>query len=295
MDQEMQDYTESGKEINDKGSVIGAIIRWLFRMFLVIVIGAGIGLVIYLVFMNIYRTTVEPLRDNAARLEIIETRQVISQGQLDERLKQLGERLSALENNRTLDIESLSQIESEMGALDDTLKKQADKLAEIELMQKEIDDLKAHLLIISTQVVEVSNALAAEDAPVKIVQRELELLKAMELLSRSRLYLMQNNYGSAAEDVRNARQVLEDLQQNAPDYQKEAIAQWISRLDLALRNLPGSPALASEDLEIAWRMLVGGLPTSPEMDGSENNDETGTVSGTPSPGVDTASTKTVTP
>ena len=57
-------------------------------------------------------------------------------------------------------------------------------------------------------------------------------------------------------------------------------------LDLALENLPGSPILAAENLELAWQLLKNGLP------GSLSTEESVTV--TPVPGNDQV-TPTITP
>ena len=84
-------------------------------------------------------------------------------------------------------------------------------------------------------------------------------MKAMEMLTRGRLYLVQNNLGLAQNEVQAARDVLAGLV--APDYQQAALNAMIIRLDLALANLPGAPVLAAEDLEIAWQLLRAGLPS----------------------------------
>jgi hypothetical protein len=88
----------------------------------------------------------------------------------------------------------------------------------------------------------------------------------MELLSRSRLYLIQNNPGLSRQDVEAARQTLAEVQENVPPDQKQIVSFWLQRLDLALENLNGTPVIAANDLEIAWSMLAAGFSAPVQME-----------------------------
>lgn len=87
-----------------------------------------------------------------------------------------------------------------------------------------------------------------------------DLLRAMELLSRARLFLYQSNFGSARLDVQAARDTLADMQSTAPEGKQEDISEALFRLDLVLKNLPSFPVAASDDLDIAWQVLLDGYP-----------------------------------
>ncbi len=281
MDEQMNDtqYSEENMSKRSAGSAFKAVIRWLLRLILVVLIGAAIGAILYFVFANFYRQAIEPLQNNAARLSAIETSQVMSRDQLTERLDQLGERLAALENERTLDMEALDGLQGDITALDKAVQEQDDLLAQIEALQDDLNDLEGVVSYEATQVMGLIATQQAQDAPLNVVRQELKQVKAMELLSRSRLYLMQNNYGSAKDDIENASTVLLALKDEVPDYQQATVEEWIARLELAADNLPDKPALASDDLEIAWRLLVEGLPQkSPEP----------TLAGTDAPYIVTA-------
>lgn len=82
----------------------------------------------------------------------------------------------------------------------------------------------------------------------------IDVVRSMELMSRARLFLYQSNYGLAAEDVRAAHAVLERIteQADAPD----VFALALERLDRVLENLPDRPVLASDDLDVAWQILL---------------------------------------
>lgn len=90
-----------------------------------------------------------------------------------------------------------------------------------------------------------------------------DLLKAMELLSRARLFLYQSNFGLARSDVQAARDALAELQATAPESKQADLTEALFRLDLALKNLPDFPVAASDDLDIAWQVLMEGYPVAP--------------------------------
>ncbi len=85
----------------------------------------------------------------------------------------------------------------------------------------------------------------------------------IELLSRARLYLYGSNYGLAKIDVQAARDLLSTLQNDLPYDQNATLQDVLARLDLALVNLPTYPVIAADDVDIAWQLLVDGLPALP--------------------------------
>lgn len=99
------------------------------------------------------------------------------------------------------------------------------------------------------------------------LKHEVMTTRALDMLGRARLYLAQSNFGLAKEDVQAARDLLAVLQTETND---DFLAQVVDRLDLALGNLPAFPVVASGDLEIAWQLLMTGMPVN-------------TVTATPSP------------
>jgi Helix-hairpin-helix motif len=96
------------------------------------------------------------------------------------------------------------------------------------------------------------------------LKHEVMMTRVLDMLGRARLYLAQSNFGLAKEDVQNARDLLAELQSET---KAELLTEVISRLDLALGNLPAFPVVASGDLEIAWQILISGkaavLPATP--------------------------------
>jgi hypothetical protein len=111
--------------------------------------------------------------------------------------------------------------------------------------------------------------------------RQIDVLKAMELLSRARLFMYQSNFGLARQDVKIARDLLAAVQTDAPEALAEDLDEVVGRLDLVLSALPNFPVAAGDDLDVAWQILLLGLPEA----------GTGTaVNGTPPPTVTPIST-----
>jgi len=104
---------------------------------------------------------------------------------------------------------------------------------------------------------ELEARLFSDDEPINQLRRDIQLLKAMELLTRSRLFMSQDNLGLAEDDILSARDLLANML--VPEAQAEALVDTIERIDQALDNLPLSPDLAAQDLEIAWQLINLGL------------------------------------
>jgi hypothetical protein len=98
------------------------------------------------------------------------------------------------------------------------------------------------------------------DANAAELDRQIDLLKGMELLSRARLFMYESNFGLARQDVQIARDLLAKIQPDAPRPLADELEAVVERLDMTLSNLPDFPVAASDDLDIAWQILLSGLP-----------------------------------
>ena len=158
-------------------------------------------------------------------------------------------------------------VEQNTTGLNDLEQRQAQSEADIKEMQTRLAELESGQAAIATSQTDMDNRLQTlESADVKRSESLVELtyqsdlLRAMELLSRARLYLYQSNFGQARLDVQTARDVLADLRAISPDAKLQDLDEAIFRLDLALKNLPDFPVAATDDIDIAWQVLMGGYP-----------------------------------
>jgi hypothetical protein len=72
--------------------------------------------------------------------------------------------------------------------------------------------------------------------------------------------MYQSNFGLARQDVQIARDLLATIQPDARELLASELDAVILRLDMTLANLPDFPLIASDDLDIAWQILLSGLP-----------------------------------
>lgn len=168
---------------------------------------------------------------------------------------------------------------------------------EIDTLQSGLVALQTDLNTNSTMVDELGGALdrveadlAALDAEFTAVrqdagelaqmQRSLTLFRVWELISRSRLHLVEGNAGLAQDDVRTALATVNgilatDTAAEAPA--DAALADLQQRLELALQNLPQDPSTAGRDLQTAWEILDHSLAS---MVGIEEVEASVPLSGT---------------
>jgi len=153
------------------------------------------------------------------------------------------------------------------------------RLATLEAGQTPQNDSLSNL---DTRVKTLEGADVQRNESLTELTYQSDLLRAMELLSRARTFLYQSNFGLARLDVQAARDVLAEMQSSAPESKQKDLQEALFRLDLALKNLPDFPVAASDDLDIAWQVLLDGYPVvSPTQ--------------TPTPIPTTISEDTVTP
>lgn len=230
------------------GERVGRFFRFLLRLIFLLIALAIIGLALYILLPELYQHYVRPVEQNTA-----EVRELRSwQEQTEQELADLQTRLESLETLQNQHAGSLAELDQRMSDIETEITARRESLAALERLQSELE--------------EQNQAVSAE------LERQINLLKGMELLSRARLSMYQSNFGLARQDVQIARDILATLQPDAPESLAEELEAVLLRLDLTLSNLPNFPVAASDDLDIAWQILLSGFP-----------EVTPTVSATPIP------------
>lgn len=212
------------------------VLVFLLRLILVLLILAAIAVAVSYSLPLLYQKYIQPVRDNTSQLEQIK----IQLAQNESTVTELQTSLESLQTEQAQHAESISSLAGKVQAIEEQIQKHTGTLAALEQMQS------------LTQ--EENKALNAE------LTRQVNLMKSMELLSRARLFMYQSNFGLARQDVGIARDLLVTIQPTAPEDFADDLAEIIHRLDLTLSNLPGFPVAASDDLDIAWQILLAGLP-----------------------------------
>lgn len=268
-----EDIAEAvGNEVKKltRKSTIGRVITWI--VVLILLAGAVFAAIKWGIPF-VYDRYIKPVENNAASITDLASQQT-------DEIKRLDQEIAALQSR-------ITSLEGRADGVDQNLAAHDASLAQLENMQKMLDNS------MTTQKTE----LLAE------FENQLTLTRGIELVSRSRLYLSESNFGLAKEDLRSARDLLYMLLEKIPADQVGALKTVIERLDMAIEKLPAYPVVAANDVDTAWRYLVDGLPNVPEqavtpvvLPPTETPEATGTIEATPTLDAATATLEaTVTP
>jgi TolA-binding protein len=226
------------------------------RVLLILAVIAGVAAAIYYGTPYLYEKFILPVEANTARLTEVENKQATDIEQLTNQIADLKSRLADLETRQTASAQTLAEAQGQITALESAVLSHSETLKQLDAMQAALDTLSLASSDHESLLVEGNSALAD-------MQRQVTLSRAIELLSRARLYLYESNFGLAKLDVQAARDLLLTLQSDRPADKNAALQDVITRLDLALGNLPTFPVIAVDDLDIAWQLLVIDLPDLP--------------------------------
>ncbi|MBL8063413.1 MAG: helix-hairpin-helix domain-containing protein, partial [Anaerolineales bacterium] len=149
------------------------------------------------------------------------------------------EQIQNLEDKVAILQSQVEDLSARVGAMEDSVEAHSESIGKLEEMQATLE----------AQLEENNDKVLVE------LKHEVMFTRALDILARARLYLAQSNFGLAKLDVQTARALLAELQAETDD---DILAQAITRLDMALGNLPDFPVVASGDLEIAWQILISG-------------------------------------
>ena len=238
------------------GSRLGRAFVSLLRTLLVLFIIAGLIAAIYYGAPYLYNKFILPVENNTSRLSEFEGKQAAEMNQLADQVNDLKVRLADLEIRQTENAQAVAEIQGQVDALETAVDTHTETLEQLESVQANLDKLTATSTEYQAMLVGENSALAE-------LQRQVTLSRTIELLSRARLYLSQSNFGLAEQDVQAARDLLIALQTEIPTEKSAALQGVIARLDFALGNLPAFPVVAVDDVDIAWQLLVNGLPDTP--------------------------------
>jgi hypothetical protein len=244
-------------------SFFRALLRIVLILLLVLIISGGL----YIGVPMAYRDLVAPVQENTARLNALETSVPSERALLLTRLDDLQARLNKLEAARVSSGSDQAALRSDIDGLRRDIDASALALKKLDSIEGEIKSLSSMESYSATQVMDLKNRLQDPVGDLSSLRREVVQLKVLNLLTRAQVQLAQNNFGLAREDTLLARALLVDLRTTSPDTELARIDAWITRLNMALANLPNYPVLASGDLEQAYQLLAGAmLPTlEPEL------------------------------
>jgi hypothetical protein len=238
------------------GQRVGGFFRFLLRVISLLILLSLLSLALYLVLPWLYQKFITPVEQNTAQVRELQSQQE----QTEQKLAELQTRLETLETVQNGHDGSLTDLDQRLSDIETEIAARTQSLTELEDMQAK---LQAQNQTVSAEL-----------------ERQINVLKAMELLSRARLSMYQSNFGLAKQDVQIGRDLLARVQPDAPAPLGDELEAVVQRLDMTLSNLPNFPVAASDDLDIAWQILLAGLPeATPTL--SATHTPAGMLSSTP--------------
>jgi len=226
--------------------------RIALRVLLAVLIGVGLGIAAYYGVPALYRQYIEPVRVNTERIAELEQAVVQSQSGARQQADATAARLTEIEATLAAQTEAVAELRADVDALETGLAQHDRRLDAVEALSDRVDGLQADLETTAGQL----ESLQGADAPVQRLGRQLQMIRAMELLIRARMWLSQSNQGLAEADMQTAQGILSALAATSPADEAVTLAAVDTRLDQALANLSRAPVVAADDLEIAWELLL---------------------------------------
>lgn len=218
------------------GQRVGRFAVFLLRVISLLILLSLLSLALYITLPWLYQKFITPVEQNTAQVKELQSR--LQKNERD--LAALQSRLETLQTAQNQHDGSLTELDIRLSNIESEITVRTQSLTALEKVQSEL--------------------LAQNKANSAELERQVNLLKAMELLSRARLFMYESNFGMARQDVQIARDLLSALQPQAPESLAKDLDEVLRRLDLTLTNLPDFPVAASDDLDIAWQVLLAGLP-----------------------------------
>lgn len=241
----------------------GRFMMGLLRVLLTLTVAILIGTAGFFGVQYLLQQATAPAAANMQRLIGMETQQASVHQQLDERIADFSQRLADLEARADVTVNELDELRGNEDALADVVLQLDQNLGGLAKLEGELE-IELAALRSTVAVMSTADAVAiltptvtpvGTDDLEKLTQ-EVKMLKALELLSRSRLHFLNADYGMAETDLQNALRVLADLQVAGLAPKIDMYEEAMNRLKQAGRNLPASPNVAENDLETAWDLLV---------------------------------------
>lgn len=241
--------SESNTSSNEKtkSNPFTRALKVFLRLLVSIVLGFSIGLGLYFGGRILYQLAVGPDLSYDQHLQDI-------QGEIAQLRSGIAER----------DLE----IDEQQSELERLINDGADNIASQSVaINEQMTVLAAELAALSDRLDTLEITISEAGQPIDEMQDQLQLIRAMTLLSRAQFWLSDANLGRASEDVASARAMIAaQAEKWREDAEKEegasVLDEIVNRLDIALEDIRTQPSIAENEIEIAWKLLIS--VTDPE-------------------------------
>jgi predicted nucleic acid-binding Zn-ribbon protein len=253
MENETKVVEQEGEE--GKASAFSRVMRFILRFFFVVLFGAILGAALYLGVPALYRSTIEPMRANTQRIQELQETITIGLSANERQVEQAAERLVEVEGRLAEQGETMAALQAELDGIGLALDDQESTISKLTLKYDQLDAIIDDLDETIDRVELLEDTLSEVEFPEQEFRRQVVMVTAMTMITKARLWLIQDNLGQAAAEISDARDLLASSSLDT-ETDDEEMAQIIERLDLAFADVTTTPIVAADELEIAWKLLV---------------------------------------
>ncbi len=232
-------------------TVLAVGLRVLFAIVLGIVLGIGV----YWGGSAVYRELVGPMRLNSERidqvfLDLAEFRSNTGGAQATE-----AARMADMREQLAQQVKGLETLQAQIGALE-TARPTFEAGAEAANgLLTDMAALEAQATQAAGRLDSLQAALSTPDPALVDLDRQVQVLRLMSLVSQAQLAVAQADYGQAGQLLTTAQAMTTSLAVTDTTDSQE-LSDVLTRLDLAQQELKRNPSIAAGDLDIAWQLLV---------------------------------------
>ena len=236
---------------------IGGLFRFLVRLLFVLIVGALIGAGLYLGVPWAYRSLVQPVQQNTARVVALERRVAQEQNRLQDENLAFEERIAALEAEMTrLGEESGVQAQEIEGATERVEQlegRMTQAEADLEAQQKAVQIMRAEL---DSTITEVGEQAGQAVERTEGLEGRLALLQTAQDLVKVRLLLLEENTRSARDTLILATTHLEQAMTLMPE-QAETLSELQERVAGLDQLIEDRSFQVIPELEALWADVIG--------------------------------------
>jgi hypothetical protein len=249
-------------ELRSGPSLAGRIGRFLLRLLVVVVLGAALGAGLFYGAIRLYRDAIEPLRTLDTRLADLQLQIDRLQETQGEQTADMRDRLTTLEGRMAALNEQVSELEARAGILQEDQNALETRVEDLKPIEARLDAVAAEQETLAMRMQGVEDMVASEELPAQRVARDLQLLRAMTVMTRARLSLSQLNLGLAQADLGAANDILAILVGTGTGVAEgttpadSRLVEASDHINAALTSVLSRPAVAEDELEIAWKLLI---------------------------------------
>ncbi len=263
----------------EKPSWVSRAFRFFVRFLFVVILGLVAGIGIYLGVTYLANRYFQSTQVNSQRIQALEDNQSLAEQQSKQRIDDIISRLQSVETSGDSRKVIESDVQSRIAVLETVQPAQASFSATLTYTQDQASTLQAGLShnqatqqALATSLARIAQSSTDQNTAIQTLIAEwsgakgsiasslldVQQLKVMELLTRARFDLYQNNLGLARQDIQSARDIVLVIQSQVPEDQSGSVTTILTQLASALDKLPAFPVAASDEIEGAWKLLVAG-------------------------------------